>query len=95
MTENAGIDMSEGDRRSQESTSVSLRNRYSRFLYCFKLDGSAFLDISCKSDQWIMHFIEDCYEDAVQSCDKANESNSDYCADVDGPRLGRISVIAH
>lgn len=73
--------------------SVSLRNHYSRFLECFELEANAFDNYSCKSDQWIMHFIEDCYEDAVQSCDKANESNSDNCIDVDRPHLGMISIV--
>lgn len=78
----------------EKRSSLSLRNHYSRFLECFDLQSNAFDNVSCKSDQWIMQFIEDCYEDAVQSCDKANDSNSDNCINVDRPNLGMITVVA-
>jgi hypothetical protein len=48
-----------------------LKKRYPRLFSCLKFQEFDLSDVLCRSDNWLIHFMEECYDDAISCCDKS------------------------
>jgi hypothetical protein len=48
-----------------------LKKRYSRLFSCLKLQDVDLSTVLFRSDNWFIHFMEECYDDATSCCDKS------------------------
>jgi hypothetical protein len=54
-------------------TADFLRKRYPRFFTCMKMgDFEVSAHTAYRSDLWMVHFIESCFDDAMSCCDKVH-----------------------
>jgi hypothetical protein len=51
-----------------------LKKRYPRLFSCLKLQDFDLSNVLCRSDIWLIHFMEECYDDALSCCDKSTNN---------------------
>lgn len=70
-----------------------LRKRYSRLFSCFKLLDFDISTVSCRTDLWMVHFIEECYDDAMVACNKSIGRDKKPKGNLDRLDLGERTVL--
>lgn len=61
-------------RINRHISSEYLKKRYSRLFACLKLQDFDLSNVLYRSDNWLIHFMEECYDDAISCCDKSVNS---------------------
>lgn len=58
-------------RINKQISAEYLKKRYSRLFSCLKLQDIDLSNVLFRSDNWFIHFMEECYDDATSCCDKS------------------------
>ena len=78
------------DSKTQKVSGEYLKKRYSRLFSCFKFSEADLINVSHRSHLWMIHFMEECYDDALNACNKSGSREEKPKGNFNRLDLGKL-----